>query len=139
VSGLVLHRIDAALLRIGQEGGSTMGLINHTDRAAVELAPGVMRRAIMGRDTGADSLTTSYVIIEPGATATVHHHQVEEAMFLSEGEGVANLGDERLPIKAPATLYARAGVRHGFFNNSSARMVVSGIFPTLDVETVWHP
>jgi len=116
-----------------------MGLIDHDNRAAVELAPGVLRRAIMGRDTGAESLTTSYVTIEPGATTTVHHHQVEEAMFLSEGEGLAILGDETFPIKAPATLHARPGVKHGFANNGSSRMVVSGIFPTLDVETVWHP
>ncbi len=92
----------------------------------------------MGRDTGAGSLTTSYVTIEVGATATVHHHQIEEAMFLSEGEGLAILGDERFPIKAPATLLAPAGVQHGFVNTGSSRMVVSGIFPTLDVETVWH-
>jgi quercetin dioxygenase-like cupin family protein len=115
-----------------------MGLINHGDHSAAEMAPGVLRRAIVGRDTGAYSLTTSYVTIAPGATTTVHHHQVEEAMFLSEGQGLAILGDETFPIEAPATLLAPAGVKHGFSNNSSSRMVVSGIFPTLDVETVLH-
>ena len=115
-----------------------MGLIIHSERPAVQLAPGVLRCPVVGRDTGADSLTTSYVTIAPGATATIHHHQVEEAMFLSEGEGLAVLGDETFPIQAPATLLAPAGVKHGFINTSSSRMVVSGIFPTLDVETVWH-
>ena len=115
-----------------------MGLINHADCAANELAPGVLRRVIVGSDTGANSLTTTQVTIAPGAKATVHHHQVEEAMFLSEGEGLAILGDDTFAIKAPATLLAPAGVQHGFVNNSSSPMVVTGIFPTLDVQTVWH-
>jgi len=114
----------------------SVGLINHLDQSSVELAPGVVRRVIVGRHTGADTLTTSYVVIAPGATAAVHHHQVEEAMFLSSGEGLAILGDESFPIHAPATLLAPAGVKHGFHNNSAHPMVVSGIFPSLDVETV---
>jgi quercetin dioxygenase-like cupin family protein len=113
-----------------------MGLINNLDRPAAEVAPGVVRRPIVGRDTGSDSLTTSYVTIAPGATTLVHRHQVEEAMFLCKGEGLAVLGDETFPVKAPATLLAPPGVPHGFINNSSAPMVVSGNFPALDVETV---
>jgi len=112
-----------------------MGLINNLDRPAVEVAPGVLRRAIVGRDTGAGSLTTSYVTIAPGASTPVHRHQVEEAMFLGQGEGLAILGDETFPMKAPATLLAPPGVKHGFINHSSAPMVVSGNFPALDVET----
>ena len=112
-----------------------MGLINNLDQPAVEAAPGVLRRGIVGRDTGSDSLTTSYVTIASGATTPVHWHQVEEAMFLCQGEGLAILGDETFPTKAPATLLAPPGVKHGFINNSSAPMVVSGNFPALDVET----
>jgi quercetin dioxygenase-like cupin family protein len=112
-----------------------MGLIDNLDQPAVEAAPGVLRRAIVGRDTGATSLTTSYVTIAPGAATPVHRHQVEEAMFLAGGEGLAILGDETFPMKAPATLLAPPGVKHGFINNSSAPMVVSGNFPALDVNT----
>ena len=112
-----------------------MGLINNLDQPAVEAAPGVLRRGIVGRDTGSDSLTTSYVTIAPGATTPVHWHQVEEAMFLCQGEGLAILGDETFPVKAPATVLSPPGVKHGFINNSSAPMVVSGNFPTLDVGT----
>jgi quercetin dioxygenase-like cupin family protein len=86
-----------------------MGLINNLDRPAVEAAP--------------------------GASTPVHRHQVEEAMFLCQGEGLAIFGDETFPAKAPATLLAPPGVKHGFINNSSAPMAVNGNFPALDVET----
>jgi quercetin dioxygenase-like cupin family protein len=112
-----------------------MGLINNSDRPATEVAPGVVRRAIVGRDTGSDSLTTSYVTIAPGASTPVHLHQVEEAMFVCQGEGLAILGDATFTVRAPATVLSPPGVKHGFINNSSAPMVVSGNFPVLDVET----
>jgi quercetin dioxygenase-like cupin family protein len=112
-----------------------VGLINNQDQPAVEVVPGVVRRAIVGRETGSDSLSTSYVTIAPGASTPVHLHQVEEAMFLCQGEGLAILGDETFPVKAPATVLSPPGVKHGFINNSAAPMVVSGNFPVLDVET----
>ena len=112
-----------------------MGLINNRDRPATEVAPGVVRRAIVGRDTGSDSLTTSYVTIAPGASTPVHLHQVEEAMFVCQGEGLAILGDATFTVRAPATVLSPPGVKHGFINNSSAPLVVSGNFPALDVKT----
>ena len=119
-----------------REGSISIGLINNLDRPAVEVAPGVLRRGIVGRDTGSDSLTTSYVTIAPGATTPIHRHQVEEAMFLCQGQGLAVLDDETFPVQAPVTLLAPPGVKHGFINNSSAPMVVSGNFPALDVQTI---
>jgi quercetin dioxygenase-like cupin family protein len=38
-------------------------------------------------------------------------------------------------MKALATLLAPPGAKHGFINNSSAPMIVSGNFPALDMET----
>jgi quercetin dioxygenase-like cupin family protein len=61
---------------------------------------------------------------------------VEEAMFLCQGQGLAVLDDETFPVQAPVTLLAPPGVKHGFINNSSAPMVVSGNFPALDVQTI---
>ena len=89
-----------------------MGLINNPDRPAVEVAPGVLRRAIVNRDTGAGSLTTSYVTIAPGASTPVHRHQVEEAMFLCQAKGWPSLGDETFHstnVLADVLLYRTSG------------------------------
>jgi quercetin dioxygenase-like cupin family protein len=114
-----------------------MGLIRHDEREKANPYPGVTRQVIVGRETGAGALSTSLLTIEPGATATVHRHKIEEAMLVIEGEGLAILGDERFPIKANETLLAPAGVRHGFVNTGSRTMVVSGIFPAVDIEVIF--
>jgi mannose-6-phosphate isomerase-like protein (cupin superfamily) len=113
-----------------------MPLIRHDERPKTEPSPGVVRQAIVGRDTGAGALTTSYVTIGPGVTTLVHHHKVEEAMLVIAGEGLAILGEEKMPISANQTLLAPAGVKHGFVNTGSAPMVVSGIFPSVDIEII---
>jgi len=74
-----------------------MGLINNLDQPAVEAAPGVLRRGVVGRDTGSDSLTTSYVTIAPGATTPVHWHQVEEAMSSARARGWPSWATKRSP------------------------------------------
>ena len=88
-----------------------MGLIRHDDREKANPYPGVTRQRIVDRDTGSGALSTSLVTIQPGATARVHRHKIEEAMLVIEGEGLAILGDERFPIKANETLLAPAGSR----------------------------
>ena len=114
-----------------------MGLIRHSERESVEAYPGVERQTIVGRDTGAGALSTSWVTISPGATVRVHRHKVEEAMLVVAGEGLAILGDERMPIKANETLLAPAGVHHGFINTGTEPMIVSGIFPAVDIEIIF--
>lgn len=111
-----------------------MTLIDHNERDRANPYPGVTRQRIVDRDTGAGSLSISLVTIEPGAAVKTHRHKIEEAMLVVEGEGLAILGSERMPIKAGETLHAPAGVQHGFVNTGSTPMVVSGIFPAVDIE-----
>jgi quercetin dioxygenase-like cupin family protein len=113
-----------------------MGIIRHEEREKKELAPGVIRQAIVGRDTGAGALTTSYVSLAPGAKSPIHHHKIEEAMLVIAGQGLAVVNGESMPIKAGETLLSPAGETHGFINTGSVPMIVSGIFPTVDVEVI---
>ena len=111
-------------------------IITHADRPVVDLAPGVRRRVIVSRDTGAGSLTTSWVEVDPGARSPVHYHKVEEAMLIVGGEGIAIKGDEQVPIRAGQTFLSPAGEKHGFINTGREPLLVTGIFPTVDVEII---
>jgi mannose-6-phosphate isomerase-like protein (cupin superfamily) len=114
-----------------------MGLIRHHERDTTNPYPGVTRQRIVDRETGAGGLSTVLLTIQPGATATVHRHKIEEAMLVTEGEGLAILGDEQFPIKANETLLAPAGVRHGFVNTGSRPMIVSNSFPAVEIEVIF--
>jgi mannose-6-phosphate isomerase-like protein (cupin superfamily) len=111
-----------------------MAIIRHSEREKKEPYPGVIRQAIVDRDSGGGALHTTYITIAPGSSVRVHRHKVEEAMMVLAGEGLAVLGDEQMPIKAHETLLAPAGVKHGFVNTGSVPMVLTTAFPTVDIE-----
>ena len=112
-----------------------MGLIRQSDARPDQPFPGVSRLTFVDRSTGAGSLTTRIVTVEPGATMSPHWHRVEEAMMILEGEGKAILGDQVLDIKAGETLLGPAGIPHGFINTGSVPMKLAVAFPAVDVET----
>ncbi len=112
-----------------------MGLIRHSEGRPDSPVPGLDRVTIVERATGAGALTTRIVTIAPGLRMTPHWHRVEESMMVLEGEGIAILGDEELPIKAGETLLGPAGIRHGFHNTGSTPMKLAVAFPAVDVET----
>jgi len=114
-----------------------MGIIRHSEREKKEPYPGVIRQAIVDRDSGGGALHTTYITIAPGSSVRLHHHKVEESMMVLEGEGLAVLGDEQMPIKAHETLLAPAGVKHGFINTGSVPMVLTSAFPTVDIEILF--
>jgi hypothetical protein len=58
-------------------------------------------------------------------------------MFLAD-EGLAILGVQTFPIKAPPTLVTPAGVKHGLYNNGTRPMIVCGRFPALGAQTVFR-
>ena len=89
-----------------------MGLINNPDRPAVEVAPGVLRRAIVSRDTGAGSLTTSYVTIAPSATTPIHRTRWKKRCSFARAKGWPSLGDETFRstnVLADVLLYRTSG------------------------------
>jgi mannose-6-phosphate isomerase-like protein (cupin superfamily) len=67
----------------------------------------------------APGATMSMLISEvaPGASIPVHLHRNEdELIFIHTGSGIITLGDQRIPSRAGAMLYAPKGVWHGVEN-----------------------
>ena len=112
-----------------------MGIIRESDARPDRPVPGLSRLTYADRATGAGSLTTRIVTVEPGTRMTPHWHRVEEAMLVIEGAGQAILGDEILEIKAGETLLGPSGIPHGFINTGSVPMKIVVAFPAVDVET----
>ncbi len=69
--------------------------------------------------TSATGATMSMLVSEvaPGANIPVHLHRNEdELIFIHTGEGVVTLGEQQVPSRAGAVLYAPKGVWHGVVN-----------------------
>ena len=99
-----------------------------------EIAPGVKRWELVNGGLGAESLTVADLTIASGSKAPTHTHPTEEAMVIVDGQLEAILGDEIITVKAGETVFAPAGVKHGFLNLSNSSARVMGIFPTGKVE-----
>lgn len=99
-----------------------------------EIAPGVERWELVNGELGAESLTVADLTLASGSKAPTHTHPTEEAMVIVDGELEAVLGDEIITVKAGETVFAPAGIKHGFANTSSSSARVMGIFPTGRVE-----
>lgn len=54
--------------------------------------------------------------VAPGSSTPLHRHESEEIFVVLQGSGVAEIGDQRLPFRAPATVIAPPGVPHRIVN-----------------------
>tara|TARA_B100000749_G_C18294167_1_gene409703 strand:- start:292 stop:618 length:327 start_codon:yes stop_codon:yes gene_type:complete len=104
------------------------------NKGAVEiLGPGVETHEIISAETGADSLSVTEVNVDSDSIVPTHLHPTEEAMLITEGQLEAVIGDS---VSTGQTVYAAAGVNHGFKNISGSKASILAIFPTGKVQII---
>ncbi len=111
-----------------------MPILDKKDVQRDEPAPGVDRWEIVNGERGARSLTVVDLTVAQGGRVPTHLHPTEEAMVILEGDLDAILGDEIVAVTSGQTVFAPAGVKHGFVNRSGSPARVMAIFPTGKVE-----
>ncbi len=113
-----------------------MPVFDKNGATSAEIAPGILRVALLDGLRGSESITISEVTVGPGVTSPVHYHPTEEAMLIAEGELDAIVGDDVFHVIAGQIVVAPPTVTHGFVNRSNAPAIVYGIHPTNDVVTI---
>ena len=78
-----------------------MSIIDHESAAEETRRPGYRRRRLAGYDDGFE-LTFDYHIVDPGAGAPDHHHDVDELIVVLEGEVDATTNGVTERIKSVA-------------------------------------
>jgi hypothetical protein len=73
---------------------NTMPVINHREIPEVEMRPGIRGQFLAGAGHGARGVCLLVNTVDPGATAPLHKHTVEETMLVLD-----LLGDRVAPIK----------------------------------------
>ncbi len=72
------------------------------------------------RTCGAEHLTTTLAVIQPGGEQRVHSHPPEQVYFILEGSGLMTVGGETLRVEPGDCVFIPSGVPHGLNNDGAA-------------------
>jgi len=111
-----------------------MAIVDHSKVKGEESAPGMLRKTIASKATGATGSTSLDVTMQPGAKIPFHTHPTDEIIFIHTGVVEARLGNEKRTLTADNTIVATAGVPHGIVNNSKQPARFIAFFPTLETK-----
>jgi quercetin dioxygenase-like cupin family protein len=108
-----------------------MTLIDHEKATEVLRRPGYRRRPLAGKENGFE-LTFDYHIVEPGAGAPPHYHEVDELLVILEGEVEARLGEAVLKARRNQTVAVPKKAHHSFTSLGPKPAKVLVFFPVAD-------
>lgn len=96
----------------------------------------------LGDATGLTGLGIHLIDVEPGHETTEFHvhYQEDEAVYILSGSGDAEIGEDRLPIKAGDFLgYRKGGLAHTIHNTGTETLRCLVIGQRLDMDIADYP
>jgi len=87
--------------------------------ANMEGAKGVKVRWLISDKDKAPNFAMRLFEVEPGGYSPLHTHGWEHEVFFLEGEGVANSGEKKYPVKKGTAVYVSPEENHQFKNTGS--------------------
>ena len=69
------------------------------------------------RTIGAEHLTTTLAVIQPGGEQRIHSHRPEQVYFIIEGGGLMTVGEETQRVEAGDCVFIPSGQPHGLKND----------------------
>jgi mannose-6-phosphate isomerase-like protein (cupin superfamily) len=72
-------------------------------------------------------------MLPPGIAIPLHTHNVEESVFMIEGNGLVQIDDESFEVRTGASSWVPAGVPHCFENRGPGIMRIFWIYGGLHV------
>jgi mannose-6-phosphate isomerase-like protein (cupin superfamily) len=84
-------------------------------------------RYLVNQEAGCADVTQFIGIVEP-CRAPDHSHTYDEVGYIIEGEGVAHIGDEQIPLRPGSCFHLPPEQLHCIENNGSSVMRIMGVF-----------
>lgn len=85
-------------------------------------------RVLLSAGPAGNLAITHFVGVIPPGRAPSHHHTYDEAVYVLDGEGVAHVAGDDLPIGPGASIYLPPYTPHCLENTGSAALRVLGLF-----------
>jgi mannose-6-phosphate isomerase-like protein (cupin superfamily) len=74
------------------------------------------------RTSGAQHLTTTLVVVEPGGEQRVHSHVPEQVYFVLEGTGLITVGSQTRGVGPGDCIFVPSQTPHGLRNDGTATL-----------------
>ena len=121
-------------------------VLRAADLPIIDRARGVKTQPLVMHERGSKTLTMGISTFQPGSVIPLHSHNVEEAITILEGDGIAIIDGQEFPVRPHDTTFVPPGVPHHFRNESGAVMRFLWVYGGTDVtrtyaatgETVQH-
>jgi mannose-6-phosphate isomerase-like protein (cupin superfamily) len=111
-----------------------MQIIDNTKREKSTL-PGIEHLTLAGSAQGLSHLSVWRQSMAPGSATPPHCHDCEEVVFVLEGSGEVQIGDERFGFGPDTTLVLQPGVPHQIFNTGTVPLETIAAFAATPVGT----
>lgn len=65
------------------------------------------------------------ITLKPGETNNLHTHKnAEQVYFVLQGDGIAQVGDEKKEVSAGDSIFLPSDIPHGFFNTGKKTAII---------------
>ncbi|MBE9502179.1 MAG: cupin domain-containing protein [Chloroflexi bacterium] len=92
---------------------------NYLDSPPTEDAPGVLRRVVIGPDEGAPRFIMRVFHVAPGCSTPFHSHWWEHEVFVLEGDGAVECGEDERQIEEGMVVFIAPNEEHCFTNTGN--------------------
>ena len=93
-----------------------MKVHNYLETEAIEDAPGVLRRVVIGADDGAPRFAMRVFEVRPGSSTPFHSHWWEHEVFVLSGEGIVKGKGNEKSIGEGTVVFVAPNEEHCFVN-----------------------
>ncbi len=114
-----------------------MPVIDHSAQPMPQPVDKISSRDMISTLHGAESLSISEIIVQPGFEGRLHAHESDQAMMVVEGSIQFVVGDEVRTVRSGYTMLAPPGVPHRLINNTWVAARMLAIHPTNELETTY--
>ena len=83
---------------------------------AMEDAPGVLRRVVIGADDGAPRFAMRVFEVAPGSSTPYHSHWWEHEVFVLSGEGIVKGDGDKKSVGGETVVFVAPNEEHSFVN-----------------------
>jgi mannose-6-phosphate isomerase-like protein (cupin superfamily) len=108
-----------------------MKIINYNNADRVNNPHGVDARKLYGND----HVQAVHILLKAGESLKKHSAEVDVFFYILEGEGIVEIGDEKLAVTKDTLIVSPKNIPHCLYNESSADfrvLVVKTPAPTTD-------